>query len=668
MKVVLLITGDKRQLLQLQLTSPNDPLVLYCLELSEEDFYKLKEEQSLLIDFQNFPSFLLKMLNLCVEDKNDFCAILQRGQEPKGLMVIQEKTQFRKLNHLVLNLVHANDAGIKNYLGALSKEFKEKYESTLSSLNQLKISYNDLSKENALLNEKIKKLNFEKETALENLMNDKNKEINELKENNFKESKSSLEKLEFDKNQKISDLESKVAELQSNLDALSKAKSELEDAKLKIEISQKDLEGKHAISSSELNVYKEDIVNLRKDNANLNQKCYDQEKEIIELRFKLENLSKQLEEKNKGAENLGQLVETLNKQRESNEDTIKSLKADKAKLEDKIQTSIAEINKGNEIIEKLTSEIKSQKTKNKGTKQALQSQEQLVTQKQILLDEQNKTISELKRDLETKDREITGLKNQLANYAAKLTENEKLIEDNKQMILYLNKNINENMSNPFKNRLNDMNMQRMGNTMADGYYNSNNLNLGGSKFGSKTFSVNSGMGLGGLTSPTNFMPNNLANDGQNGFLNEEQLNNSGTFNNLNTMNNIQENTQQNYMQNSNNILNSSQNSGMIMPETNFCGYKNNVNLNSNKKSSPGIGKYLMSKTGNGNMNLAQGNLLSHKYGNLNGNNKIQSPGDLGSNNTLTSGYEGGMNNPKTYNVEEEFPREMPKPQSLMIEH
>ena len=156
---------------------------------------------------------------------------------------------------------------------------------------------------------------------------------------------------------------------------------------MKLELNHKDLEGKNAISNTEINVYKEDILKLREDNSNLNQKRFKQEKEITELTFKLQNAEKQLEEKNKGGENLNQLVDTLSKQRESNEDNIKSLKAANLKLEDKLQTSINEINKGNEIIQKLQEEIKNQKSKYKSVKQALSSQEQLTHEKEMQLED-----------------------------------------------------------------------------------------------------------------------------------------------------------------------------------------------------------------------------------------------------------------------------------------
>ena len=48
----------------------------------------------------------------------------------------------------------------------------------------------------------------------------------------------------------------------------------------------------------------------------------------------------------------------------------------------------------------------------------------------------------------------------------KLSQNEKLIEDNKNMIMYLNKNLNNTVTNPFKSRFSDNNNN-----------NNNDLNL-----------------------------------------------------------------------------------------------------------------------------------------------------------------------------------------------
>ena len=66
MKIVIIVSSVKKQKIQIQITNPKDPLVLYLLDISEVEFHQIKTEQSILIDFQNFPSFMIKMINLCI--------------------------------------------------------------------------------------------------------------------------------------------------------------------------------------------------------------------------------------------------------------------------------------------------------------------------------------------------------------------------------------------------------------------------------------------------------------------------------------------------------------------------------------------------------------------------------------------------------------------------
>lgn len=45
-------------------------LFLYTLDLTETEFLHLKNEQSLLVDFQAFPSKLTELLELCLSSMN----------------------------------------------------------------------------------------------------------------------------------------------------------------------------------------------------------------------------------------------------------------------------------------------------------------------------------------------------------------------------------------------------------------------------------------------------------------------------------------------------------------------------------------------------------------------------------------------------------------------
>jgi spindle assembly abnormal protein 6 len=662
MKINIIKLFEKQSRLIIQLTNPNDPLFLYSLELSELEYQQLKAEQSLLVDFQNFPDFIIKMFYFCKNDKEDIytCVFNMGGSGEKnfgsntlGILCVEEKTQYRKLNHLVLKLQAANDITLKKYLSDVSKDYKEKYETLLQKYNDLNQNFDNFQKNSAILKENYQKSEYEHKTAIDNLLNEKNKEINLIKENNFKENKKQMELLETEKNKIINDLEKKISHLQSILDDATKNKTQLEEHKLKLEINQKDLEGKFAISNTELNVYKSEITNLRQENSELNQKCLANEKQLTELNFKNDSISNQLEEKNKSLENMKQLVDSLNKQRDSNEDTIKSLKASYNKLESKLQLSIKEINKANDIIQKLQNEIKNQKSKYKSAKNELNTQEQLINQKQMLLDEQNKTIKDIKRDNEAKDQEILGLKNQINNYNNKLNENEKLIEENKQMILYLNKNINENTNNPFKSRFNYTSMDINSNPLNNGSFglgtnisndiNSNNINKN-NQFMTKTIST----------------MNNL--DTNNNINTNLNINNYNNSNNLGLGGNdteahfgIQSQTSNkqmtnNYFQNSL----SSNASGMIMPETNFTGYQFK-----DKVSGSGIAnKYTNS---NNTLGLGSGGLLAHKYGGSTSN----SMSIHNDNNNINEKF-GNSKNSDYNDIEEEYPRALAQPQSQIV--
>jgi len=648
MKISIIKLFEKQPHLIIQVTNPNDPLFLYSLDLSEIEYQQLKTEQSLLVDFQNFPDFITKMFFYCKNDKDDIytCVLTLGGigennfsSGGAGVLSVEEKTQYRKLNHLILKLQAANDITLKKYLSDVSKEYKEKFENLSQKYADLNQNYELMQKENGNLKENLQKIEYEHKTSLDNLINEKNKEINSIKENNFKETKKQLEAMESDKNKTITDLENRISQLQGILDDATKNKTQLEEHKLKLEINQKDLEGKFAISNTELNVYKTEITNLRQENADLNKKCLNYEKNLTEYNFKNESILKQLEEKNKSLENMKQLIDSLNKQRDSNEDTIKSLKASNNKLENKLQLSIKEINKGNDIIQRLQNDIKNQKSKIKSSKNELNTQEQLINQKQILLDEQNKTIKDLKRDNEAKEQEIIGLKNQINNYNNKLNENEKLIEENKQMILYLNKNLNENSKNPFKSRFNNYTSLDVNNI------NTSPMNNGSFGLGNNNLNTIMNVKSNNLETNTNLNINNLNNFNNN---NNEQEQNFGIHSQLSN-----KQMGNNYLQNSL----SSNASGMIMPETNFTGYK------FNDKIGGSIGNKYLNNTNNAGLGLGSGgSLLAHKYGTSTNSMSIHNNENNVNENFGMSAKNADFNK----NLEEEYPRTLAQPQSQII--
>ena len=300
----------KQSRLLIQITNSNDPLFLYTLELSEIEYPQFKSEQSLLVDFKNFPDFVLKMLDNCKKDTEDkySCVLnLSGGEEnnmnlaSSGVLIIEEKTEYRKLDILVLKLQKANDINLKKYLSNITKDYKEKYESLFLRFNELNKDFEICRKENKDLKEQIKNNELNHKIIVDNLKGEKDKVINEIKENNLKEHMQKIDYLNNEKKAKINDLENKIIELQNSLEEMTKKKFELDEIKLKLD--NKDLDSKLIKSNTELNIYKAEISALKHDNSELNKKCLNDEMQLTKFTFQIESLEKQLDDKNKNIVN-----------------------------------------------------------------------------------------------------------------------------------------------------------------------------------------------------------------------------------------------------------------------------------------------------------------------------------------------------------------------------
>ena len=248
----------------------------------------------------------------------------------------------------------------------------------------------------------------------------------------------------------------------------------------------------------------------------------------------------------------------------------------------------------------------------------------------------------MKRDNETKEQEIIGLKNQINNYNNKLNENEKLIEENKQMILYLNKNLNENSKNPFKSRFNNYTSLDINNINPTQINNASfglgNNNLNTMNIKSNNIDTNNNLNINTFNNNNNEIEQNF---GMHSQISNKQLNTNNNINN-------------NYLQNSL----SSNASGMIMPETNFTGYKYNEKIGGSISN-----KYL--NNNNAGIGLGTGgSLLAHKYG-----GSVTNSMSINNNNENNVNENFGMsakNADFNKNLEEEYPRTLAQPQSQII--
>ena len=89
----------ENQIVNIKITNPNNPLILYLLELSEIEFKALIEEQKINLNFNEFPNFLINLANLCSGNENtNYSGIIYLNESPEITFVIEENSK-NKINN-----------------------------------------------------------------------------------------------------------------------------------------------------------------------------------------------------------------------------------------------------------------------------------------------------------------------------------------------------------------------------------------------------------------------------------------------------------------------------------------------------------------------------------------------------------------------------------------
>ena len=130
------------QALCVLLSDDDDPCFLYSLFITDDDFKVLKAQQGLLVDFDNFATQLICLLEQCLA-----AGPAMSKTPPKFLLILAEEAcewifklvetnNFKHLCHLSLNISPACDGDLKTHMAMKIKQLKESLASTTrDSLN-----------------------------------------------------------------------------------------------------------------------------------------------------------------------------------------------------------------------------------------------------------------------------------------------------------------------------------------------------------------------------------------------------------------------------------------------------------------------------------------------------------------------------------------------------
>ena len=376
------------------INSIENPLTLYLLELTEVEFQKISEEQKILINFENLANYILNLLNLCKKNINHSAHIFV-NESPEVIFLIEEKIKQKINENIKIIFRKANDEEIKNYMNKIYLELRQNFSEIYTILNEQNIKIDKLNKENALLSENIKIVENEKNETINKLMNEKNKEINEIKDNYIKEDKTKFENNEIEKKNLVEKYENKISELENKIKILSQNSHNLEESNNKNNILKNDLEEKYKSMTLELDTIKNENNKIKTENDQLNKQNMNIIKSNEELKSMNNILKQEIEESQKNNFDMNIVIDNLKKQLNSNEMNIKSLNNQNLNLNEKMEILKNEIIKGNSIIEKLELDLKNKKSKLKAIKQTVDTQEQLIKQKENKILIQDKALDDI---------------------------------------------------------------------------------------------------------------------------------------------------------------------------------------------------------------------------------------------------------------------------------
>ena len=436
-------SGNASNDFDLQITDPENPLLLFDFKLSPFDFPRLKEELVLYCEFSTFPNCIHDILTDCNE-KSDFKAVIDcRSQEPQ--LLLQQMTKISLLTPIRLTLIPASDKRIKEYLATQTKYFKAEYEKALEELQsvheELQSSRIDsdeqtnkfreaLEEQKQKYKKQIEQINQDHESLVETLKSTHSNEVETLRQS-FEETKT---RLLSEQKQTEESLRSQLATVQEEKhkavtqnerqsERILSLESQLKDSKQRLEASEtenKRLLKEQQETNSSNSSLKTDLASLQSKHEGLQN----QFQEKTEYASNLENTVNELRQMHKEA-----LISDLNQQLKE----VKKRADERDWIADKSKKVIA---KHQEDIRKLIERYNSKKS----FWETREKQFSEIEKENIRIKE---LVKQLEQQIEVQNQKYAELQDQNSELQKNIDELNKKIDEDKVLTDYLQKSLNE---------------------------------------------------------------------------------------------------------------------------------------------------------------------------------------------------------------------------------
>ncbi|KAG7207088.1 hypothetical protein KM043_000967 [Ampulex compressa] len=441
-----------RKSLCVLLADDNDPCFLYSLFITEEDFKLLKSQQGLLVDFDNFATQLICLLEQChvpgtgLPKSTPKFLLLLAEENVEWTFKLVETNNFKHLCHLSLNICPACDSDLKTHMAMKIKQLKENILQHTRDIIGMEARLSDLSNKYDAKTKELEQLEQKYITERNEIQITSSQQISVEKDRLTQarlewQRQNEMEKMETERRhaETVKHLHTELAELRTQNSTYRDKQSLLEATNVEQIRQLQNIE-------KELSIAQRDLTLLKKQNSKLDQDYHDKDKAVNSLRTKVAVLEQELKDKAVLINKHTEMLKTAKEQKQHLEDLLTEKEGQLQRKQNSLRNLSDELVKANEILTKLQNELASTKSKLKLRTSIALEQERLLDSKQKEVGQLESKMDALTKDLKDSRMEVDGLREQLKLLQSQLEEKEKVIKNNDNVINWLNRRLADNQS------------------------------------------------------------------------------------------------------------------------------------------------------------------------------------------------------------------------------
>ena len=443
----------------------NDPYFLFVLDVGEQDFHLLKRDQALLVEFPVFPSKMVELLQMCLESENsqsDESHDRESDEESEyddrtigsstfqakldtssGIFSIVETNMFKQLTHISLQMRQGNDSAIKSYLASRLALFMSKFTDATRALSDATQTLKSEVSDKANIKAALAEISSRKDVSEESMRSAHVNEIAQIQMSLMNQADAARSRYEGQLDVCRKEVDGLRAELkQAHIDA-EEGTLELKRQKQHLEFRERELSRLLETAEGDRDRVFNECREISTAKRASDDNCSQLERQLARSGAQADALKLQLADRDEMVQSSKSLQHAAEDARKLLEEKLDMYIADADNLREKIKQGGMEITRGNAVIQRLQEDKKALTEKVKSKTEVIRKQETLVQ-------ELRSQCAELERNLLTSNDATKMAQSQFESTQGKLNEaldrlqeSNKIVASNKEVISYLNEEINK---------------------------------------------------------------------------------------------------------------------------------------------------------------------------------------------------------------------------------